>query len=644
MRKITILLFFVVIYATTSTVVQANDDAYTASVVAQFMSEQEGEVGDQVGTALTGVGDVNGDGYDDFAIGADTHFGPGGVDGAVYLVLGGPQQWSANTPLSHPNIIKFTGEPDASKAGASVAGAGDFNGDGFDDILVGAPQSPDRPGVAYLILGSPNIASGSLASAIKWTGEVNGGYTGNPVAGVGDVNGDGYDDAVIFSFNFQGNGKAYLVLGNATPTGGSLSTAISYLGQPNDKINTITSGDVNGDGYNDMAIGAFLNDDAANRAGIVYIVLGSANPTSDVLSNRPNYTGLENETIGYSLSTADVNRDGISEIIVGAPDYLDNLGNSSIYILRYFDSATLSRPLTTSSVKYNTLIANDNVGRSVAGVGDVNGDGFDDIITRNRLGTSGAFLMLHGGPGIWRSDLSTNDFTGYGVYRGSGDAVAGVGDVNGDGYADFVTGFEDFAVNLYQGHPAAHDTKPTVFYKRLSAAGDTMPLHFDQARMTIDFSANALADGGVHVARYTYHPCTINQRLHMPIWSAETNKVGTGTSIDLTIQYTDGQIQHMDENSLQLWHRPINDNCGPWTLVPSTVRLDNNSISASVTELGYQYTIADGQPPTSVEMSSNLTGGVRLSTQPWWAVVLLVGVVLLAGGIHYRLQRINTTR
>jgi hypothetical protein len=149
---------------------------------------------DQLGSSLAKAGDVNGDGYDDFLIGAPTFdplTAPNG--GAAYLVLGRAAPWSLSTPISQVPVIRYSGESSTDRAGESVAGAGDVNGDGFADMLIGAPFDDDtggNSGTAYLILGSAIPTNASLSTAIKFTGEAADDEAGTSVAGAGDVNGE----------------------------------------------------------------------------------------------------------------------------------------------------------------------------------------------------------------------------------------------------------------------------------------------------------------------------------------------------------------------------------------------------------------------------------------------------------------------
>ncbi len=265
---------------------------------ASFIGENEK---DRSGCSISGVGDVNGDGYDDILIGAHWNNEGGNKAGQTYVIFGKPSGWCIDTSLSEADA-SFIGEHYEDESGWSVAGAGDVNCDGYDDILIGAPNSDEwrnNAGQTYLIFGSINNwdvdtnLSKSNASFLGENEEDNSGYS---ITGFGDVNGDGYDDFMIGAiYNDEGDsqaGQTYLVLGNDTGwyMNASLSTAdASFLGEVNNGMggdgsgNSISvSGDVNGDGYDDIIIGAHNNEEGGDRTGQTYLIFPDHNskPTS----------------------------------------------------------------------------------------------------------------------------------------------------------------------------------------------------------------------------------------------------------------------------------------------------------------------------------------------------------------------------
>jgi hypothetical protein len=172
------------------------------------------------GESVSMGGDVNGDGIDDMLIGAP---GCSSAAGTVYLVYGKTIPASFTLSSSMTQGISFAGASAGDQVGQSVAIGGDFNGDGKADILIGAPGYSSNTGIVYLIYGSAsltNLALGSFlaSSGIKITGEYTGCFTGFSVSLRGDVNGDGYADILIGAYGYASSkGKSYLIYGTASP-------------------------------------------------------------------------------------------------------------------------------------------------------------------------------------------------------------------------------------------------------------------------------------------------------------------------------------------------------------------------------------------------------------------------------------------
>ena len=204
------------------------------------------------------AGDVNGDGYSDVVVGA---WGNASATGKANLYLGGA------SGLSPTLSWTAMGEVAGDRFGTSVVAAGDLNGDGYSEVLVGADGYSTGKGKAYLYLGS-DMAPYLVASGWTATGEAEGDELGNSVGTAGDVNGDGYSDAVVGAWgNASATGKAYLYLGSAS----GLSTGPSWTASgeaANDAFgaSVATAGDVNGDGYSDVIVGA---------SGMAYSYLGN---------------------------------------------------------------------------------------------------------------------------------------------------------------------------------------------------------------------------------------------------------------------------------------------------------------------------------------------------------------------------------
>ncbi|MCI0584059.1 MAG: FG-GAP-like repeat-containing protein, partial [Chloroflexi bacterium] len=291
------------------------------------------------GVSVATGGDVNGDGYGDVVVGAYGFDNGQSGEGRAYAYLG-----SASGLATGPT---WTAEGDQTNAGfgESVAPAGDVNGDGYGDLIVGAPFLGSF-GRAFLYLGS----SSGIATSAAWTADGHDfmGDFGSSVATAGDVNGDGYADVIVGEPNadsFLGGskvtGQAHVHLGSAS--GLSLSAAWSVEGDTEGALlgsSVGTAGDVNADGYSDVVVGA-----THFGPGEAYLYLGS----SSGLATTPAWTVSANQSsyLGFSVGTAgDVNGDGYSDVLVGAYAH-DNGETDEGAAFLYLGSA--SGPSTTAA-------------------------------------------------------------------------------------------------------------------------------------------------------------------------------------------------------------------------------------------------------------------------------------------------------
>ncbi|MFQ6093990.1 MAG: dockerin type I domain-containing protein, partial [bacterium] len=319
-----------------------------SDVDASFVGEERE---DWSGVTLSGAGDVNGDGYDDFLIGSFT-FGPDFPDikdhiGRVYLIFGKPDGWAMRTSLSEADVIYY-GPVSKDWSGLALAGAGDVNSDGCDDFLIAAHWKDENwidVSKVYLIFGTPEgwekrvpmsesnvtfVASGWFAISGSW-----GLQHSWSVSGAGDVNGDGYDDILIgAAWDEEGGkeaGQTYLVFGRPGGLGGHVEIDIlqgadaSFIGEhPGywSGFRVCGGADVNGDGYDDILIGASWSGHGGARAGETYLIYGKPNGwTKGVNLSQADISFLGEEPgdrSGYAISnTGDVNGDGCDDILIG---------------------------------------------------------------------------------------------------------------------------------------------------------------------------------------------------------------------------------------------------------------------------------------------------------------------------------------
>jgi hypothetical protein len=398
----------------------------TASPVWQFtVGARSAAVDTSWGTTL----DVNGDGFADLAVGA-----PGAMSrtGRVYIYLGGAMGLAA-TPAA-----TLTG-PDGAGGGfgGAVASAGDVDGDGYADLLVGAPGATSGTGRVYVYRGgATGLAATPAATLIGPDGS--GGSFGSAVASAGDVDGNGFADVAIGAPGAVANtGRAYVFLGGAAGVTAAPAATLTgpdgaggYFGSA-----VASVGDVNADGYADVAVGGY---GAMSSAGRVYAYFGSAAGIAaapGATLTGPDGAGSE---FGYSVASAgDVNGDGFADLVVGAESAMGAAGRVYLYL-----GSAAGLPATASTTLTGLDGANGVFGASVASAGDVNGDGFTDLAVGSygaMNGTGRVYVYLGGAMGL--ATTPTTTLTGPdGMYGTFGASVASAGDVNGDGDADLGVG------------------------------------------------------------------------------------------------------------------------------------------------------------------------------------------------------------
>ena len=344
---------------------------------------------------------------------------------AVAVSLITPPRMANASAISSRLLIDPVGEYTGDVFGCSVAWVGDVNGDGYDDLLIGAFRYPEIAslGQAYLYFGGPAIDS-VADLVIAAPGGSNVGWFGISVAAAGDFNGDDYPDFIIGAQQSGNEGKAFVYFGgpllDATPDLtliGESTTSLTWFG-----ASVASAGDVNEDGFDDVIVGAPRYGSGGNLPGRAYVFFGGAAP--DAVPDRV-FTALgANDQLGSVVGSAgDMNGDGHTDVFASAPSNDAAAVNAgAIYVWYGGPAFDATADLTLLGSGTNEHLQN------AANAGDVNDDGFSDLIAAGR---GQVRLWFGGAPPNAISDLTL---------ARSYASVAGAGDVNGDGIDDFVVG------------------------------------------------------------------------------------------------------------------------------------------------------------------------------------------------------------
>ena len=404
-----------------------------------------------LGKSVSTAGDIDGDGYDDIMIGAWKEDAYGDAAGAVYLLQGPPSRMPSTADSADIVFYEMT---DYSWVGTSVSAGGDFLDTGENMVVIGAAQMKvdgDYLGAVFLSPSSTEDSVYVLSDEIMIVGEEDGSLFGTSVAS-GDISADGLADVLVGASAIDTyGGAAYVITGSASLASGYVEdegvplrseSGGDYVGYALDVVD-----DMDGDGYDEVLIGAFYEDEGAANAGAAYLVYGPITAELDLEDADSKLLGANKSD---HLATAvrdggDLNDDGVPDIVLSADGVDEGASNAgAVYVL--FGPVTGTVSMDAADVVILGDSASDHIGDSLAAGADLDGDGVDDLAIgipdydgdANSMGGLALFL------GPLTSDATTADAAAFWVGEAKSDAAAvsiGIaGDVDGDGKDDVLIG------------------------------------------------------------------------------------------------------------------------------------------------------------------------------------------------------------
>ncbi|MCP4117186.1 MAG: DUF4214 domain-containing protein [Desulfobacteraceae bacterium] len=430
------------------------------------------EAGDFLGRTVCAAGDMNGDGFADFIIGSDVN------NASSYLIFG-----RSDLSINPPDLASLKVSLGVLIHGVAPRNsrAGDINGDGYDDLILGNPVANGH-GEAYLVFGHGgnwdstfSLNAMDATNGVLISGITTGDETGSAVGAAGDINGDGIDDLVIGSpgslWNTKASrshGQAHVIYGHTGDWAANFdlenldldkgTAIVGNLDRPYHFGHTVNGvGDMNGDGIDDLII---MENGFRGKFGYglgVYGYLLFGNPLGwgssiyiDQITEDESVRIKVMGGLGYNpvKAASDINGDGFSDMIIGTSTY--NGGQGSGTVVLGHDGpwpTTLSNDDYDGNNGFNINNLKRNLGHDVAGIGDINNDGYDDFLI-GQGGNVGEVYVLMGSPDGWTSNLNLymlepdegQILKGASEGDSFGGSLTGLGDVNGDGFDDFLIG------------------------------------------------------------------------------------------------------------------------------------------------------------------------------------------------------------
>ncbi|MBX3729395.1 MAG: FG-GAP repeat protein [Candidatus Sumerlaeia bacterium] len=625
----------------------------------------QGRLAQQLGRRLVGIGDINGDGFEDFAASmvgesAEIPVGMGWTvinRGRVYVVLGREGEWPQGVvslgDLDASEGFHIDGRFRVSDLGVSLSGAGDVNGDGYADFLIGAwgigSMAVDEPDQAvYLVFGRPDFPSPFSLDPLDGHNAVRFKWGLQSCGGIGDVNGDGFDDFYIPTLSAVGTVDGMIVYGHPGNWAGEVHLWDLALGTEcsvveSDAQPVVTGlGDVNGDGVDDFALAFPLADSTGgSAAGAVYVIYGRPGGFGDELDlaalDGTNGFRLDGDSSGERLSTAssvgDLTHNGCNDLFMGANGFnFGNMPNRGRAVLLSHDHAGSSvfPPISSlddlgacqiwggaarESGSLVRLWGFDSSGRTMVLASTPGGGEPKDPTTGVGMGTAQVFLFdpsVHGCPfdlstfdgqhGIRLEGINVNDTFGGGFsgFDFNGDGVLDIGfrapgAYDGEGEINLVYGF-DGPTSLTLRRYVAPGNPPTAGVGMLGNGSHTIP----HSRLWITFGSGDDGSGGASLVTVTINR-TADGLTNLPgpvaavQWIGDWGRPGWDGAY-ITVKYLDSEVAGLDPTRLRLYYSETPD--GPWTQSEhGFVDTRRKRVGGVVWSTGY-YVLVERSPPT----------------------------------------------